>query len=160
MATHHYALIAVGILVLYIVVTKIIAYVEAVRFAKANGCEPLRKFPQSERILGWEIYQQSKKLRASHEFLETGRQRYLTYGHTYEITVMGRTFITTDEPENVKCILATNFKDYGIGQRLEAFGPQFGSGIFTTDGAHWEHSRVGYSVNKIILGLADMHRLS
>jgi hypothetical protein len=55
---------------------------------------------------------------------------------------MGHTFITTDEPENVKAILATNFKDFGIGKRLEAFGPQFGSGIFTTDGAHWEHSRV------------------
>jgi hypothetical protein len=86
-------------------------------------------------------------LRENHEFLETGRQRYLEQGHAYEITVMGNTFVTTDEPENIKCILATNFKDYGIGKRLDAFAPQFGSGIFTTDGAHWEHSRVGHLVN-------------
>jgi hypothetical protein len=147
MATQHYALLAVGILVSYFIFTRVAAYIEAVRFARANGCKPLRKYPQSERIVGWEIYQMAKKLRARHEILETGRQRFLEQGHTYEITVMGTTFITTDEPENIKCILATNFKDYGIGKRLEAFGPQFGSGIFTTDGAHWEHSRVSHLVN-------------
>jgi hypothetical protein len=143
MAIQHYALIALGCLISYFIIAKIATYIEAVRFARANGCKPVHKFPQSERILGWKISQLSKELRAKHELLETSRQRLLDHGHTYQITVMGNTFVTTDEPENIKCILATNFKDYGIGKRLEAFGPQFGSGIFTTDGAHWEHSRVG-----------------
>jgi hypothetical protein len=147
MTAKHYALLVVGVVVSYFVITKVAAYIEAVRFARAYGCKPVRRFPQSERIVGWEIAQLSKKLRARHEFLETGRQRFLEQGHTYEITVMGTTFVTTDEPENIKCILATNFKDYGIGKRLKAFGPQFGSGIFTTDGAHWEHSRVRHLLN-------------
>lgn len=147
MATQHYALLVVGALVSYFVITKVATYIEAVRFARANGCKPLRKFPQSERIVGWGMYRKAKELRARHEFLEAGRQRFLEQGHTYQITVLGTTFVTTDEPENIKCILATNFKDYGIGKRLEAFGPQFGSGIFTTDGAHWEHSRVRHLVS-------------
>jgi hypothetical protein len=58
------------------------------------------------------------------------------------VTVSGMTFTTTMDPENIKAILATNFKDFGIGHRLPVFGPLFGSGIFTTDGAQWEHSRV------------------
>jgi hypothetical protein len=147
MATQHYVLLALGAFLSYFVIKKIAAYIEAVRFAKANGCKPVHKFPQKERIVGWEVSQLSKELRARHELLEAGRQRYLDHGHTYQITVMGNTFVTTDEPENIKSILATNFKDFGIGKRLEAFGPQFGSGIFTTDGAHWEHSRVGHLVN-------------
>ena len=147
MAIQHYALLALGVVVSYFIITKIADYIEAVRFAKANGCKPVHKFPQRERIVGWEISKLAREQRAKHEFLEASRQRYLANGHTYQITVMGNTFVTTDEPENIKCILATNFKDYGIGKRLEAFGPQFGSGIFTTDGAHWEHSRVGHFVN-------------
>lgn len=147
MATQHYALLALGAFVSYFVITRIAAYIEAVRFAKANGCKPVRKFPQKERIVGWEVYQNAKELRAKHEFLETARQRYLDNRHTYQITVLGNTFVTTDEPENIKCILATNFNDFGIGKRLDAFGPLFGSGIFTTDGAHWEHSRVGHLVD-------------
>jgi hypothetical protein len=147
MVTQHYALLALGALVSYFVITKLVVYIRAVRFAKAHGCKPVHKFPQNERIVGWEVYQLSKEIRAKHELLETGRQRYLDHGHTYQITLLGNTFVTTDEPENIKCILATNFKDFGIGKRLEAFGPQFGSGIFTTDGAHWEHSRVGHLFN-------------
>jgi hypothetical protein len=148
MAYHYYALLALGCLLSYVVITKITAYIKVARFSKAKGCKPVTKLPQSETIVGWRFSQQAKQQRANKEFLEAARQRLLTYGHTYQITVMGNTFITTDEPENIKALLATNFKDFGLGKRLEAFGPQFGSGIFTTDGAHWEHSRVLYLVHR------------
>jgi hypothetical protein len=149
MAYQYYALLAAGCLLSYVVITKIASYVEAARFSKANGCKPVHKIPQLETIIGWKFSEQTKQERAAKEFLESGRQRFLTHGHTYQLTVMGQHFITTNEPENIKAILATNFKDFGIGKRLEAFGPQFGSGIFTTDGAHWEHSRVLYLVYQL-----------
>jgi hypothetical protein len=41
-------------------------------------------------------------------------------------------FFNTIDPENVKALLATNFKDFGLGQRLDALGPLLGEGIFTT----------------------------
>lgn len=48
----------------------------------------------------------------------------------------------TIEPENVKTMLATNFKDWNLpDMRKDAFIPLFGRGIFTTDGAEWQHSR-------------------
>ena len=50
--------------------------------------------------------------------------------------------IQTVEPENLKTMLAVNFKDYGLGDRRKtAFIPFLGRGIFTTDGAAWQHSR-------------------
>lgn len=142
MAYQNYALLFLGGLFSYVIITVIAAYVEAALFSRAKGCKPINKFPQRETIIGWEAFQLVKQHRKKKESLEAGRQRYLKYGHTYQITMSGRIFFATDEPENIKAILATNFKDFGLGKRLEAFGPLFGSGIFTTDGPHWEHSRV------------------
>lgn len=45
---------------------------------------------------------------------------------------MPESFVNTIDPENVKALLATNFKDFGLGIRLDAFGPLLGQGIFTT----------------------------
>lgn len=49
--------------------------------------------------------------------------------------------ITTNDPENIKTILALKYKDYGMGRRLINLVPTFGSGIFTQDGLEWKHSR-------------------
>lgn len=62
--------------------------------------------------------------------IKTARQQVLT------------TFIfRTIEPENIKTILATKFKDYSLGNRHSTFYPLLGDGIFTLDGAGWQHSR-------------------
>ena len=49
---------------------------------------------------------------------------------TSSLNLLGLTFISTTEPENVKTILATKFKDYSLGDlRRELFEPLFGEGI-------------------------------
>ena len=61
---------------------------------------------------------------------------------TYESNLLGRRLIITTEPENVKAILATQFKDFNLPPtRRLAFGRLLGNGIFTSDGKIWEHSR-------------------
>jgi cytochrome P450 len=55
--------------------------------------------------------------------------------------MMGQVFVNTIDPEIIKSVLATNFKDFGLGKRIESFGPLLGNGIFTSDGVQWEHSR-------------------
>ena len=57
---------------------------------------------------------------------------------------MGNTVYNTMDPENIKAILATKFEDFGVGPRLDFFGPLLGNGIFTSDGPHWERSRVSW----------------
>lgn len=50
-------------------------------------------------------------------------------------------FFTID-PENLKTMLSTQFKEFGFGARYKAFFPLLGNGIFTTDDYQvWSHSR-------------------
>ena len=74
--------------------------------------------------------------------LDVNYKRYQDNGITWSATMMGKTFFNTIDPENLKSILATNVNNFGIGERLAAFGPLLGKGIFTSDGTQWEHSRV------------------
>jgi cytochrome P450 len=53
-----------------------------------------------------------------------------------------RRMIFTAEPENIKAILATQFKEYGKGEQFRKDWHAFlGDGIFTTDGQLWHNSR-------------------
>jgi cytochrome P450 len=55
---------------------------------------------------------------------------------------VGERVILTAEPENIKAILATQFKDYGKGEAFRKDWHAFlGNGIFTTDGQLWHNSR-------------------
>ncbi|KAF2134836.1 cytochrome P450 52A11 [Dothidotthia symphoricarpi CBS 119687] len=55
---------------------------------------------------------------------------------------VGQRVILTAEPENIKAILATQFKDYGKGEQFRQEWHGFlGDGIFTTDGELWHNSR-------------------
>jgi cytochrome P450 len=113
----------------------------ASKFARLHGCQDAPAFPQSERLLGLALMKESKAASASHHILETMRQRYEVMGPTYTCGMLGGHFINTIDPENIQAVLAKNFKDFGLGQRKHTWGPLLGEGIFTTDGAHWEHSR-------------------
>lgn len=79
----------------------------------------------------------------SHTFLAENYDRYQRMGvNTFSVVALGRKIHTTIEPENLKTIQATDFKKWGLGERRKvAFRPLLGSGIFTEDGAHWQHSR-------------------
>lgn len=49
--------------------------------------------------------------------------------------------LVSHDPENVKAMLATQFKDFGISSRAHHMIPVIGSGIFTQDGENWKNSR-------------------
>lgn len=51
---------------------------------------------------------------------------------------IGTEFHITSDPENIKAILATQFKEFELGpQRYNVFAPLLGRGIFTSDGKDW-----------------------
>ncbi|CZS92624.1 hypothetical protein WAI453_006640 [Rhynchosporium graminicola] len=61
---------------------------------------------------------------------------------TYSYSVLGTKFYFTADEKNVQAILATQFSDFDLGPlRRGNFWPLLGNGIFTEDGAGWEHSR-------------------
>ena len=133
---------AVIILLVVSALRKVHRRILVARFKRANGCQEPAQLPQSERIIGWRLFLQTKKTAAEHRRMESITQRFDENGKTYQATFMGMTPTFTVDPENLKAVLATKFEDFGLGERLTAFGPLLGSGIFTSDGRHWEHSRV------------------
>lgn len=109
------------------------------KFAKAHGCLPAPEAPSP--YLGfqdwWATYQASKVSK----HIEVITSRY-EYGTTWQGKLAGSLAMGTIEPENIKAILATSFKDFDLGPaRHSSFYPLLGDGIFTLDGAGWEHSR-------------------
>lgn len=55
--------------------------------------------------------------------------------NTARISILTRTFVATVEPENLKCVLASDFRSYSLGdERKMLMRPLLGEGIFTTDG--------------------------
>lgn len=62
-------------------------------------------------------------------------------GKTIRTQVLGDFVISTANPENVKAILSTQFKDFSLGLRHSIFFDLFGDGIFTLDGHRWQTSR-------------------
>ena len=111
-----------------------------------HGCKPIKdsaelnSFPHnifSTRI----IIENSKALKGGY-FLDNVRGRFLRNGTTLHYNTFFTELFTTIEPENIKTLLALNFKDWSLGpRRKSAFVPLLGHGIFTTDGAAWQHSR-------------------
>ncbi|KAF1979634.1 cytochrome P450 [Bimuria novae-zelandiae CBS 107.79] len=68
-----------------------------------------------------------------------------TYGRNGYYTIetgIGERVIMTADPENIKAILATQFKDYGKGESFHKdFQDFLGDGIFNVDGQLWHNSR-------------------
>ena len=139
-----YSFYSLGLVILIsaFVARRIATHLAAARFKRKHGCKPEHKLPQFERIIGYGLYRTQVNATKEKKILEVGYKRYQDNGITWSGSFMGKTFFNTIDPENVKAILASNFNDFGIGQRLDAFGALLGRGIFTSDGKQWEHSRV------------------
>lgn len=75
-------------------------------------------------------------------FMSEKQSHYNAYGNTHSSRLATDTLISTIEPDNIKTVLSTNFKDFMIGTpRRRAFGPIVANSILVADGVEWEHSR-------------------
>ena len=113
---------------------------------KDNDCKPMKLHPSlntwADRILGLKLVRLNKKAFKEHKLLETAYGRFQKYGNTFQANNLGNKSYITIEPEIIKTVLATKFKDWNLPDRRKtAFIPLLGQGIFTTDGAAWQHSR-------------------
>ena len=61
---------------------------------------------------------------------------------TLRATVFGDDGVWTSDVENIRSVLATQARDWGVGQmRADAFDPLFGQNIVTSNGEVWQASR-------------------
>ena len=113
---------------------------------KDNGCKPGKKSRELnswvDSIVGWKLFLENTKAFKEHRMLEIVRGRFLRNGYTFHQKLLTTQIYVTAEPENLKTMLALKFKDWSLPDRRKAaFLPVLGAGIFTTDGAAWQHSR-------------------
>ena len=143
MACKTYTFLTSSFLVmLYFLIYKISLLILRRQFSTKFGCKPAYQLPQSERIIGYGLFKEQLKAAKERKILEVMTNRFEKYGNTFTASMMGRDFVGTIEPENIRAILTMNFDDFGLGGRKESFGPLLGNGIFTSDGQQWQHSRV------------------
>ncbi|OAA76230.1 Cytochrome P450 [Akanthomyces lecanii RCEF 1005] len=134
--------IAAGIVTLYILQKLWVEYSHR-RRARALGCKP------AYRRQGWlpfsidQVYRAINALKEN-DFLNAEVRIYNEIGRrtTFQQSSLGNKFYITTDPENIKAMLATQFKDFGLGPiRYNVLEPLLGRGIFTSDGKDWQHSR-------------------
>ncbi len=118
----------------YFIYRKISTYISHSRFKREHGCQSPTRFPQSERIIGLGLLLQIRRNTKALRNLEAFTEWFESHGQTWTLTVFGQTVLLTRDPENVKAILATQFEDFGIGQRVDLLSPLLGKGIFVAGG--------------------------
>lgn len=131
-------LISIGVTVLVTAFKRLRTWRQDRAFAGSHGCQRPVRLSRLRNIV-----EQVKSIK-SHTWLEMWCHRYSTVGTTFEsATVTFEPIIFTNDPENIKTILATDFKTFELGdRRRQLMGPLVGPGVFSNDGLAWSHSRV------------------
>jgi cytochrome P450 len=128
-----------GLCAAFIVTRWIINLIHHHQQSKALNCKSPRL--GSSGFLGLPAFYRLTKAVREKRWIDYLTDEYATHGTTYQQKFLSKDLITTIEPENIKAILATQFKDFCLGTRHQQFYPLMGDGIFTLDGAGWSHAR-------------------
>lgn len=106
-----------------------------------HGCEAPTRYPHIVPIFGFDLLSILAKAVRQHTYLKTTQALLQKFGNTVEYCILGQTAVVTVDPENIKAVIAKNFRDYSLGKKRKAeFQPFFGNGIFNSDGPIWEVS--------------------
>lgn len=130
-----------ALIILYIAKTKVAKYQRNRRILRLGARPPMRTtyLPFGVDFLYQIVTYMWKDLN-----LELWQYTFNAYAggkYTVESDGAERVILTAD-PENIKAILATQFKEYGKGEQFRLDWHAFlGDGIFTTDGDMWHNSR-------------------
>lgn len=113
---------------------------------RQHGCLPPKVSRTKDPIFGSDVIWRNFKSFIENHLLEDWG-KLLTNNDTHTVQSISATLllprtILTDDPENVKSLLSTNFDTWSLGSdRIARMSAYLGDGVFTTDGAAWKHSR-------------------
>lgn len=118
------------------------SYKERQAFMQENGCRPAYStYPVRELYMGsdwiYKIIQNALKKRMLGFFSD----QLDTYGNTFTVTTIKSRAVHTNEPENLKAVMATKFDDWSVKPGRIAFEELMQKSIFMSDGPQWSHAR-------------------
>ena len=109
---------------------------------RKRGCQPPRSLPQRDPIFGLDTAFGMFKSYGEGQRSAKFKEQHDAFGYTFQSVALGKKRIFTIEPDNLRAILSTDFKKWGVQPlRLPPWGPFLGKGVMDTDGAFWRHSR-------------------
>ena len=112
------------------------------KIIRERGCLPARSLPQKDPVFGIDIAFRMFRSYGGGQRSAKFKDQHDAFGSTFQSVALGKTRIFTIEPDNLRAILSTNFKDWGVQPlRLPPWEPFLGKGVMDTDGAFWKHSR-------------------
>jgi len=108
-----------------------------------KGVLPAPWYPFWDHWFGVDLLVKNTKVRQEHRVLDQQHTRFREMNaNTFRLVLLGRCIHYTIEAENLKHMLAVDFKKWSVGsRRILGLAPLLGKGIFTSDGADWQHSR-------------------
>ncbi|OCK74977.1 putative P450 monooxygenase [Lepidopterella palustris CBS 459.81] len=125
---------------------------------REKGVLPAPWYPFWDRLFGIDLLIKNTKVRKEHRVLEQQFTRFREMNaNTFRLVLLGRHIHYTIEAENLKHILALEFKKWSVGsRRILGLAPLLGQGIFTSDGTDWQHSRQMLRPNFTRTQVADL----
>ncbi|KPM38708.1 hypothetical protein AK830_g7851 [Neonectria ditissima] len=132
-------------LVILLVATRVRTWYTHRKRCSSNGCLPPPAYPHKDGILGLVHLRTLIKARQEKRLPTAFSSIFTDTGagvHTLTYTTLGSTTYWTVDADNIKAVLSSSFRDWGLPRaRVDAFAACWGGGIFGADGAEWEHSR-------------------
>ena len=107
-----------------------------------NGCLRPPSYRHLDPILGFDFFLRFMQSIQQGDSFTFAQQQFNQYGKSYTTNSWGKTMLHTMDARNMQAVLSTHFDKFAVEPvRQDVLEPFMGRGIFTTDGAFWEHSR-------------------
>ena len=127
--------ILIGAVLLY----NILKYIKVQRFQSKHGCKQPNKVDGG--FLGLGLIFNMLKAKNKGTMMELSKKILDEFGVSCRLRLVGVPIVFTEDPENIKALLGTQFNDFALGTRHAHFKPLLGDGIFTLDAQGWKNSR-------------------
>ena len=92
------------------VLTKFLAKRAYTKNMHLHGCQPIRKYPHTDPILGLDKLRKTKKAQAEGKSFKMASKEFATCGKTYQSHLMGMTTIHTMEWSNLHTVHTVEFE--------------------------------------------------
>ncbi|GAB7341205.1 hypothetical protein MBLNU457_7492t1 [Dothideomycetes sp. NU457] len=153
------ALVTVSLFLSFTVYTLLAAHRRRQAFKTLHACKDGRTYPTRDPFASIDFGLTIKRVVEDGTFYQFFQNNFQTYGSTWFISsFLSRTLFTND-PENIKAILATKAEDYPGGQVRDTMREIMGYGLPTVDGQVWSHTRTMLRPVFVKDSISDIERL-
>lgn len=127
---------------LYFLVQGFVTAARRRKIISSHGCKSPKRLPIWDPVFGLDAMYRTLQAHKSKSLLSSKRLNYDEFGLTHSSRLATSSTILTIEPENIKAVMLTNFKDFAVGTpRRRSFNPVVSNSVLVADGVEWEHSR-------------------